>query len=82
MAIAGTMQFLSLLNFLIDLAGKKLYTYKQKYSVANGKRFELVKLGNRNVDHFVHHHNNTVVPQLVQLNPEGHSHLFGLNAPN
>ncbi len=28
-----------------DLAGKKLFTYKHKYSVARAKRLELVKLG-------------------------------------
>ncbi len=43
---------------------------------------ELVKFGKKNVDHFVHHHDCTVPPKLVQLLPEGHSHIFGLNAPN
>ncbi len=65
-----------------DLAGKKLYTYQKLYSVARGKRFELVKFGKRNFDLFVCHHDNTVPPKLVQLLPEEYSHLFGLNAPN
>ncbi len=43
---------------------------------------ELVKLGKKNVDHFVRHSDVTVPPKLVQLLPEGHLHLFGLNAPN
>ncbi len=43
---------------------------------------ELVKFGKKNVDHFIHHHDNTVSPKLVQLLPKGHSYIFGLNAPN
>ncbi len=65
-----------------DLAGKKLYTYKQRYPVARAKRLELVKFGRKNVDHFICHHDNTAPPNFVQLLPEGHSHIFGLNAPN
>ncbi len=65
-----------------DQDGKKLYTYQQKYTVARTKRVELVKFGKKNVDHFVRHSDATVPPKLVQLLPEGHSHLFGLNSPN
>ncbi len=38
-----------------DRAGKKLFSYKQQYSVARAKRMELVKFGKKNVDHFVRH---------------------------
>ena len=65
-----------------DRGGKKLHTYQQRYSIARSKRMELVKFGKKNVDHFVRHSDATVPPKLVQLLPEGHSHLFGLNAPN
>ncbi len=34
------------------------------------------------MDHFIHHHDHTVPPNLVQLLPKGHTHIFGLNAPN
>ncbi len=64
-----------------DRADKKQYSYKQKYPITTTKRMELVKFG-KNVDSFVHHHDATVPPKVVQLLPEGHSHLFGLNAPN
>ncbi len=65
-----------------DRAGKKLYTYAQKYSVARTKRMELVKFGKKNVDHFVQHPDATVPPKFVQILPQGHLHIFGLNAPN
>ncbi len=65
-----------------DRDGKKLYTYKKTYAIARTKRMELVKFGKKNVDHCVCHPDATVPPKLVQLLPEGHLHLFGLNAPN
>ncbi len=34
------------------------------------------------MDHFVSHHHITAPPKLCQLLPEGHSHIFGFNAPN
>ncbi len=43
---------------------------------------ELVKFWKKNVDHFVHFPDATVPPKLVQILPEGQSHIFGLNAPN
>ncbi len=43
---------------------------------------ELVKSGKKNADHFACHNDATVPPKLVQLLPEGHSHIFGLNAPS
>ncbi len=43
---------------------------------------ELVKSGKKNVDHFACHNDATAPPKLVQLLPEGHSHIFGLNAPS
>ncbi len=68
-------------EFLVkDQAGKKLYTYQQRYPIARQKRIELVKFGKKNVDHFVYHPDATVPLKFVQLLPEGHSHLFGLNA--
>ncbi len=42
---------------------------------------ELVEFGKKNVEHFVCHHNATVPMKLVQLLPEGHFHIFVLNAP-
>ncbi len=65
-----------------DRAGKKLYTYQPKYFIARQKQMELFKFGKKNVDHFVCHPDATVSPKLVQILPEGHSHIFGLNAPN
>ncbi len=43
---------------------------------------ELLKFGKKNVDHFVCHPDATVPPKLVQILPQGHSHIFDLNAPN
>ncbi len=34
------------------------------------------------LDYFVCRHDITVPPKLVQHLPEGHAHIFGLNAPN
>ncbi len=65
-----------------DRAGKKLYTYKQRYPIARVKGMELIKFGKKNVNHFVRHPDATIPPKFVQFLPEGHSHLFGLNAPS
>ncbi len=43
---------------------------------------ELVKFGKKNVDHFIRHPDATVPPKFVQILPQGHLHIFGLNAPN
>ncbi len=32
--------------------------------------------------HFIWHHNDSVDPILVQLLPEGHSYIIGLQCPN
>ncbi len=64
-----------------DLDGKKHFTFKQRYLIAR-QNMELVKFGNKNVNHFVCHYDDTVSPKLVQLLPEGHSHIFGLNCSN
>ncbi len=55
---------------------------KQRYPVARTKRMELVKFGKKNVDYFVCHHDATVPPKFGQILPQGHSHIFGLNAIN
>ncbi len=65
-----------------DQACKKLFTYKQNYPIVRIKRMELIRFGKTKVDHFVCHPDAFVSIKLVQLLPERHSHLFGLNAPN
>ena len=49
---------------------------------ARAKRIELLKFGVDNVKNFVQDPDKSVKPKLVQILPEGPSHLFGLNSPN
>ncbi len=56
-------------------------TLIKNYPIERLKRIELIRFG-KNVNHFVHHHDDTVPLILVQLLPEGCSHLFGLNVRN
>ncbi len=82
MAIMGTMQFLRVLNLWEKTELTKNNTAISKNTpLQQQKGWNWSNLG-KNVDSFVHHHDATVPPKVVQLLPEGHSHLFGLNAPN
>ncbi len=54
----------------------------QNQSKAKAKRKELLKFGLNKLTHFDWHHNDTVTSKLVQLLPDGHSHICGFYSPN
>ncbi len=49
---------------------------------ARAKRIELLQFGLSEVNNFVRHHDNSVRPNLIQILPAGHLHIFGLNSKN
>ncbi len=65
-----------------NLIDKKLHKLAPNKSSAKSKIKELLKFGRDNVTHFVQHQGNSVPPKLIQILPNGNSHLFGLHHPN
>ena len=49
---------------------------------ARTKRIKLLNFGLKEVNNFVWHPDNSVWPKLIQILPDGHSHIFGLHSPN
>ncbi len=65
-----------------NLKKRKLPGCAQSQKTAKTKRKELLKFGLDNLTYFVWHHNVSASPKLIQLLPDGHSHIFGLYGPN
>ncbi len=74
--------FLALQHLNSNLISEKLYVYAANKSTAKAKRKQLLKYGIDNCNHFVRHHDDSTPPNIIQLIPEGHMHLFGLHEPN
>ncbi len=62
--------------------GKKLVGRAANPKGARKKRIELLKFGLKDVNNFVRHPDNSARPKLIQILPDGHSHIFGLHSPN
>ncbi len=82
MAIASTMQFLVFLIFMKRPSQQGTLHLLAKMLSCKNKKDGTGQIWENNVDHFVRHYDATVPPKLVQLLPEGHSCVFGLNALN
>ncbi len=60
-----------------NLMGKKLVHCAANPKTARTKRIELLKFGLKEVNNFVWHPDNSIRPKLIQILPDGHSHIFG-----
>ncbi len=49
---------------------------------ARKMRIELLNFGLKEIDDFVWHPDNSVRPNLIQMLPDGYSHIFWLHSPN
>ena len=65
-----------------NLAGQKFPGNAANKTTAKRTRKQLLKYGKDNCNHFVRHHDDSTPPNIIQLIPEGHMHLFGLHEPN
>ena len=65
-----------------NLMGRKIATCAANQKTARAKRIELLKFGKKEVKNFVRDPDKSIKPKLIQILPDGHLHIFGMNSPN